>query len=123
MIYLASPYSHFDPARRQSRYEQIMAVTAKFLAEGHHVYSPIVHCHPLSLAHILPGDFAFWQSYNIHMLGRAQELWVVQLEGWQESKGVEEEIIHALRAAKPVLYFDFEGVAGGEDSQYSGNQL
>lgn len=108
MIYLASPYSHPDPLERQYRYERMIEVSAQFLNQGHYVYSPIVHCHPLALAHAMPTDFLFWQHYNRHMIECADELWVIQLDGWHKSEGVAEEIIIALKLGKTLVYIDLE---------------
>lgn len=97
MIYLASPYSHPDPAVRQERYEQAMAAQAYLLRQGQHVYSPIVACHPMALAHALPTDDEWWSEYDRDMLTRCVELYVLCLPGWEESKGVAQEIEWAKR--------------------------
>lgn len=101
-IYLASPYTDDDPEVVLSRYEATRAFTANALEEGFHVYSPIVHCHELAHYHSLPKDFEFWKSYNLAMLTAASHLWVLALEGWQESKGVQMEIITALELPIPM---------------------
>lgn len=116
MIYLASPYSHPDPLERQYRYDRMVKVAGRLLGQDHFVYSPIVHCHPLALATSLPTDFTFWQRYNLHMLEKSDELWVIQLDGWHESLGVQAEIIQALRWNKPVVYVEFEEFINGENN-------
>lgn len=104
MIYLASPYSHPDPAVRQKRYEQTMAAQAYLLRQGQHVYSPIVACHPMALAHDLPTDAAWWAEYNLDMLTRCSDVYVLCLNGWEKSKGVAQEIEWAKEQLIPPLF-------------------
>jgi len=120
MIYIASPYTHADPHEIEYRYEKTLEATAMLFEQGHHAFSPIVHCHPVAKVHGFRGDYAFWSAYNLHMLSFADELWVLQLDGWNKSIGVQEEIIHALKLGKPVIYFDIEGFESGEDNQHGG---
>lgn len=94
-IYLASPYSDPDPLVMQARYELVRAHAAEMMWNGEHVYSPIVHSHPMAVAHDLPRDHAFWKEYNMAMLATASALVVLMLDGWDRSTGVEWEIIEA----------------------------
>lgn len=111
MIYLASPYSSPDPLIVKTRFLLAQQVTALMLQQGIYVYSPIVHCHEVSMAYSLPGDFAFWQGYNIDMLRRADALYVLATPGWKESAGVQEEIKFARLAGIPIQAVNDEGVA------------
>lgn len=109
MIYLASPYSG-TPEVMQQRYEATRAVTADTLKDGEFVYSPIVHCHDLALHHDIPKDFAFWSKYNFHMLDLADQLWVLMLPGWKESRGVTAEVLH-WRSTRPhhgIVFLEVE---------------
>lgn len=109
MIYLASPYNG-TPEVMQVRYEATRAVTARLLSIGHMIYSPIVHCHDLALHHELPKHFPFWRTYNLHFLDKADELWVHQLPGWNDSYGVNEEVLHwRLTRREPITYLDEAG--------------
>lgn len=116
MIYLASPYTHPEPAVMQRRFEQVRHVTALLLCANNHVYSPIVHCHPIAIAHQLPRDFAFWNQYNLHMLSLAERLWVLQLPCWGASTGVAAEIAHAQSLSLPISYFTMEHICGEDHS-------
>lgn len=106
MIYLASPYSDPSPIVREHRFEVAQYFTAYWLKRGTIVFSPIVYCHDLAIAHSLPTDFAFWQNFNEKMLNRATELWVLRLPGWENSIGVNSEILRASALALPVTYHD-----------------
>lgn len=102
--YLASPYSDPDPAVRQQRFEAACGFTAHLLSCRVHVFSPIVHCHPLALRHNLPKDYAFWKAFNLAFLASATRLRVLKLPGWKESTGVRGEIRAAREMGKPVKY-------------------
>lgn len=104
MIYLASPYSHPDPAVRQERYEQTMAAQAFLLREGRYVYSPIVASHPMALAHDLPTDAGWWKKYNHGMMNVCSEVFVLRLDGWDTSVGVLDEIAFALHYGIPITH-------------------
>lgn len=92
MIYIASPYSHADPAIRESRYRAVEHYTAELLRAQSWCYSPIVHCHHLALRFELPFTAAFWSEYNYHVLERCDALHVLKLPGWDDSRGVQAEI-------------------------------
>lgn len=102
--YLASPYTHPSTSVMQERYEQALDATAKLLKQGIHVYSPIVHSHPLALQYELPRDHEFWQEYNGAMLEEASRLLVLRLPGWAESRGVCWELEEAARLDLPIEY-------------------
>ena len=104
MIYLGSPYSHEDPKVVEERWNATVLATAKFLNWGNMIYSPIVHCHPLAIAHTLPTDAQFWNHYNFHMLSLADELWVLMLNRWEDSKGLQSEIEWATLMGKKIEF-------------------
>lgn len=104
MIYLASPYSHPDELVRHDRFAQALQATATMLRDGLIVYSPIVHCHPLARVYDLPTDFAFWQNYNFGILKHAEGLWVLMIDGFESSLGVQNEIIYAKELCIPYHY-------------------
>lgn len=91
LIYLASPYSHPDPQVRQYRYEQVLEATRLLMLQGRHVWAPIVYTHQLAEAG-MPVEWEFWQAFDGMMLRRCQELWVLTLDGWEESRGIQAEI-------------------------------
>ncbi len=92
MIYLASPYSHKNNSVMEERYFAAMDCTAWLLGRREWVYSPIAHCHELAKVHELPKDFNLWKEYNTHMLEKADELYVLEIEGWKDSIGIAEEM-------------------------------
>jgi hypothetical protein len=104
IIYLASPYSHPDPAVRQQRFEIACTAVLKLMAEGHHIYSPIVHNHSLAIRGDLQAGWEFWKAFDEKMVAACGELWVLRAEGWVDSKGIEAEIDIAARLGIPVRF-------------------
>jgi hypothetical protein len=98
MIYLASPYT----ANVQVNFESTEQFVAAALQNGHMIYSPIVHNHALALKYKLPKDYEFWQKHNRAMLAKASQLWVLTLDGYKTSRGVQAEIVFAKQCEIPV---------------------
>lgn len=94
MIYLASPYSHPDELIRRTRFLLAEEFVAKHFPE--HIYSPIVHYHELAIRHSLPTDFETWRRINFDMIRRADEFWILDIPGWEDSKGVTGETKFAM---------------------------
>jgi len=89
MIYVASPYTHEDPATMDHRYNDIAARCAGWAQQGWPVYSPIAHWHPIAKKWELPRDHKYWLFHNSEMIQLCREMWVVTTPGWKESEGME----------------------------------
>jgi nucleoside 2-deoxyribosyltransferase len=103
MIYLASPYSHPDPAVREHRFQAACRAAARLIRLGRTVYSPIAHSHSIA-AHGLPTEWEFWESIDRRHLDDCDEVVVLMLDGWKTSAGVQAEIKYAEKHGKPVWY-------------------
>jgi hypothetical protein len=104
VIYLASPYSHPDPAVRQWRFEAACQATAAMLKAGLIVLSPVVHSHPLAGHGLDAMDHAFWMHVDRPMLDACTSVAVLTLSGWESSKGIAAEIRIARDCRKPISY-------------------
>lgn len=106
LIYLASPYSHPDPAVRQMRFEKVCEVAAEMMRDVFLVFSPIAHTHPIAVSGTegLPKGWEFWERYDRRFLKSCDKLVVLKIDGWQESKGVQAEIKIAQEMSLPVEY-------------------
>lgn len=92
-IYLAAPYAHPNPAVRLFRLKAVNGMAAKLLKEGHEVFSPLSMGHEICRTCELPTDFPFWRSTCLSMIEHwATHVYVLNLEGWEESVGVREEM-------------------------------
>jgi hypothetical protein len=104
LVYQASPYSHPDPAVREARFQEVCRAAAHLMRAGLHVFSPIAHTHPISLAGKLPGDWEYWKSYDEAVLSTCLTLAVLKLDGWEQSKGVQGEV-EIARTLKLATYY------------------
>lgn len=109
IVYLASPYTHPNEDVREARFLMTEAVTAKLMTKGLHIFSPIVHCHALAKRYSMPTDYMFWLEYNRSFLKAASTVCVFTLPGWEDSKGVAEEIRLAIEWGKQLQYVDETG--------------
>lgn len=105
-IYLASPYWAESELVRLQRVKQVRIAAATLLMAGWPVYSPI--CHNAELSKCMPSDTAishdFWMSIDLPILEAASYLWVLMLDGWEESKGVSREISFAKERNMDIFY-------------------
>lgn len=113
MIYLGSPYSDPDPAVRAWRYQQASALWHHYFTACSNrttvstvIFSPIVYAHPVAVRHKMPTEFAFWARYCRRMLGLSSDLWVCQLDGWEDSRGLKDEVDMAKMLGIPVTYLN-----------------
>jgi hypothetical protein len=103
LIYLASPYSHFDPLVRQARFDPACRAAAGLISAGQAVIAPIVQGHPL-VRFGLPGDWSFWAPLAREYIARCDRVVVLQLDGWRKSEGVRAELALAGELGKRVDY-------------------
>ena len=105
MIYLASPYTHRDPHVVNCRFYDTKRAFAYMLQAGEHVYSPIVLCHQVSIDYRLPSDADYWEKFDFNFLRRCDELRILMLDDWKESRGVRAEIKAATAIHLPITYW------------------
>ena len=104
-IYLASPYSHSEPAMREWRYTQACKAAAHLMRRGEVVFSPIAHSHPVETIGLQTVETgSFWKRQDIPILRHASKLVVLTLDGWAESVGIAWEVETAKSLLIPVEY-------------------
>lgn len=104
-IYLASPYSHPDPAMREKRFRAACMATAELMLDGHVAYSPIAHSHPVAtIGGIDPMHNFDWLGQDLPVLAKFDEVHVLCIPGAAESKGVKVEIQEAKRLGKHITH-------------------
>ena len=108
LTYLATPYTHDDPAIRQQRFDDVTKVAARLMLEGHLIYSPISHTHYMAVHHELPNEWEFWKSHCETFLAVSRLVIVLKLDGWRESVGVAAEIEIAETMGIDVEYMELE---------------
>ena len=110
MIYLCSVYSlNADQALMHRRYQYAAQRTAEFMKEGHTVFCPINHCHPIAEKFDMPRTWDFWKQHDLKYIDASREVWVLKMPGWAESTGITAEVHHAVLTGKKVKYIECEG--------------
>lgn len=105
LTYLAGPYSHKDPAVREARFNALNRVAKKLTEQGHVVFSPITHSHPLHLIG-LDGNWQFWSRIDTVYLSLCYKVFVCMLPGWEDSVGVTAEIKIAKDMGIEIEYIE-----------------
>lgn len=108
LIYLASPYTHANPAIKEQRFKQVCAVAGRLMKEGKNVFSPIAHSHPIEqyFEDGKPEGHAFWLKQDFAILAKSTKLVVLTLEGWETSTGVAAELQFAQANGIPFEFMD-----------------
>ena len=121
LIYIASPYSAATFAEMENRWEMIVDWIFAWDSEhpGENVlYSPIEKHHQLADACNLSPDWQYWWEVNELMLKKADEMWVIQMPGWEESRGITKEVEYwnQLVGRPPVRYIPYPEAGDAEES-------
>lgn len=104
MIYLASPYSHDDPAVRIERFNKVCKKALELMKTGQVIFSPIAHSHPIDPDNV--EGFDFWMKQDLNILNHCHCLYVYMLPGWEASKGVWAEFDYAKQNGIPITYLE-----------------
>lgn len=99
-LYIAIPYRN-NP---EYSFEIVNFVSAELMKKGYIVFSPISHSHPIGLVMNKRFDHDFWMNQDLPFLKFCDELVVICIDGWKESKGVQEEIAMAKLLKKKIVY-------------------
>jgi hypothetical protein len=108
MIYIASPYSHPIDSVRHERFMAALRYANDLMHEGEIVFSAIAYGHPFACYMAAPTDFASWRALNHHMIALSDKVHVLMIDGWDESKGVRDEILYANEIVKPVVFVEID---------------
>jgi len=107
MIYLASPYTHPDHDVMEQRFDAACRAAGHLMAQGPVVFSPIAHTHPIAVRCELPRGWEFWEQFDREFVLASEKLIVLQLDGWDASKGVAAEVRMAEESGIPVEYMEW----------------
>lgn len=106
IAYLAAPYSHPDPEVKRWRLETVRQTCCELFKRGIWVFSPLTHNMTID-AYGINGNWQQWGEFDLEMLSRCDKLIILKLPGWEESKGVQDEINHAQKLGLPIEGIDF----------------
>jgi hypothetical protein len=113
LVYLASPYSHHDPAVMEHRFEVACKVAGALMLRGSTVFAPIAHSHPIGQIIDKPTDHEFWMRQDFAVLQHCAEMVVLMIDGWDRSRGVREEIEFCNTYGIPIRYIFPQDVGVG----------
>lgn len=108
LIYVGSPYSNPDDSIRIKNFEIVSLYTAKLIAAGENVFSPISYGHMMVGFCDMPTDFNFWNNFCLAFLSKCDELIVLTIPGWENSIGLAAEIKFCNENNIPVRYVSCE---------------
>ena len=117
IIYIASPYTIRSPqqytfAERkqiyQKRYEDVTDYAAWLAKQKKLFYAPITMTHPLLplTEEATSDDWHYWMELDRPYMELCTQLNVLQLDEWQLSSGIKEEVEHFLRKGAPIFFVD-----------------
>ena len=105
MIYLAAPYSHPDWYVVCERMTKFYEKQVELINSGHLVVSPLDKVY-MSTAYNTNTTWEFWQRYSQELLTRCEIVYILMIDGWKESQGVQAEIELATKLNKPIVYIE-----------------
>ena len=105
LIYLASPLTHDDEHVVTDRIHATKWNTRRLLGDGHNVISPVVY--GVAFEDLEP-TWDYWRIFDLTLLEKCDELWVLTLDGWRESVGVKAEIDFAVEHGMTIRFIEPE---------------
>ena len=92
MIYLASPYTHDSSLIRFKRYSDAFRYTRHQMRLRATIFSPVVYGHQFAPHIAGASPYEFWEYFNNQMMLLATSVHVLQLDGWEQSRGIAHEL-------------------------------
>jgi len=107
LTYLASPYTHENHEVEEARFREVCRAGSHFISHGLIVFVPIAMSHPIREAcPDVGGDWETWSHQDYAFLDCSKQVYVLTLDGWQDSVGVTAEIQYAWKEGIPVYLVD-----------------
>jgi hypothetical protein len=106
VYYFASPYSDPDPLVKETRYLQTIQASSELVKKGFILIEPIAMSHHQAQRFGLPTGYDFWKTRDRKFIEISNGVIVLMLDGWKQSKGVQDEIAYARLMHKPIYYLD-----------------
>lgn len=102
--YVATPFTKFEDGHRKA-FEYAVKVQGALMRHGLRIYSPIVQFYLASVEFRLPLLGSYWRAVNAPQVAKAASLIVAMLPGWNESKGVADEISDFCAAENKQIFY------------------
>lgn len=108
-FYVGSAYSLY-PMGHSAANRMACEVTGELLRQGLNVFSPIAHSHAVAMLAGLDNlDWSLWMRANRPLMEAAAGLIVIKSAGWQESRGLAEEIAFFRESCLPIYSATYGG--------------
>jgi len=108
ICYLATPYSFSNTSsedEKRQRFNQVTRQALLLFNDGINVYSPITQHHTIARhGDTISLSTAEWMEFDLTFLSVANQMYVLMLDGWKESKGLNQEIKYARANHIPIEY-------------------
>ena len=114
LVYLACPYSSKAPTKEEqlvektTRFELSNEAASELMGQGLSVFAPISMAHPIAIQCGLPGDWKFWEKFDTDFISCCSALYVLCIDGYKESTGVNAEIKIAKDFGIPIIYLEYD---------------
>lgn len=107
LIYVSCAFGQDDPHVREKRIDLVSRFCAEKMREGIIVFCPLIHNYYI-LRYGLPIGWSYWEKFNTQLLKRCDRLFVLKLEGWERSEGIQAEVTLARKFNIPIEYHEFD---------------
>ena len=116
LVYLASPYTSKDIRECYSREAKATVAAGLLIEKGYSVFAPITQSHRIATlsSTINSNDHDMWMECDLAILKHCQQVVVLAIPGYKESKGVAEEVAFANENGIPVAYATLELTKAGK---------
>jgi len=105
--YVLTPYTKY-PHGISRAFEDAVEVCQALLERGVNLFCPVAHSHHLAVQRnrLCPVDGAYWSGFNKPLLEASAGGILIRMRGWDESRGIDEELKYFDTTDKPVICFD-----------------
>lgn len=105
LVYLASPYTKWDDLDAAA--DEAARICAALVQDGVNAFSPIVLGHQLAVVGGLPPrDSNLWLTFCRPYVQACDALCVAHMDGWDQSVGINHEVLQFAWARKPIFDLD-----------------
>lgn len=106
LVYLSMPFNDKDSGVMYRRMVQFWKTAGELISAGVHVVSPM-SMEPTLRYSDMTTNWESWANYANALIAASEEVWVMQLDGWDKSSGVAGEILYAREHGKQVRFLEF----------------
>lgn len=105
IVYLACPYTDSKVHVREERFRAATEAAAALIRQGRIVFSPITMTHPIDVV-LSEGEGTlgsdFWVSFDEAFMSCCSEMIILQVPGWNTSRGIAREVEFFRSQRKPI---------------------